>query len=55
MLDVLGVQAFGIDLRPWEWWEVTPVAIIGASGLIGIIVFVCFTRHSVYRLLNVRG
>jgi hypothetical protein len=51
--DILGIQAFTTGVSLQEWWEWTLVAIISASGLVGIIVFVWYSYHSIRKLLKV--
>jgi hypothetical protein len=53
--DVLGIQAFSTDALLQDWWEFTLVAIISASGLLGIIAFVYFSYQSIRNRLKVSG
>jgi hypothetical protein len=54
MANVLGITAFNSDAVLKEWWEWTLVAIIIASGAIGIIAFVWTSYSSIRKLLGVR-
>ncbi|KAJ4366246.1 hypothetical protein N0V83_007882 [Neocucurbitaria cava] len=45
--DILGIQAFRTGPLLQEWWEWTLVAIISASGLVGVLSFVWFSYRSI--------
>jgi hypothetical protein len=53
MVNVLGVTAFKKGAELQEWWQYTLVAIIVASGVIGIIAFVWTSYNAIRRLLTV--
>jgi hypothetical protein len=53
MAEILGIQAFSSGALVDAWWEWTLVAIIGASGLIGIIAFVWASFTSIRKFLKV--
>ncbi|KAF2868581.1 hypothetical protein BDV95DRAFT_578761 [Massariosphaeria phaeospora] len=53
MANILGISAFNTEALLNQWWEWTLVAIIAASGLIGIIAFVWESYHSLRKLLRV--
>ncbi|KAF2127910.1 glycosyltransferase family 4 protein [Dothidotthia symphoricarpi CBS 119687] len=53
MSNILGIQAFGTNLRLWEWWEDALAAVLGASGLLGIIALVYFLWHSISKHLSI--
>lgn len=52
MVNVLGITAFHTNSVLSEWWEWTLVAIICASGLIGIGAFVWTSYSAIRRLLK---
>ena len=52
--DILGVQAFETGPLLQEWWEWTLVAIISASGLVGVVAFLWYSYRSLRTLLQVR-
>ncbi|KAF2115114.1 hypothetical protein BDV96DRAFT_600247 [Lophiotrema nucula] len=52
MVHILGISAFNSDALFTEWWEWTLVAIIGASGLIGVIAFIWTSYNSIRKLLR---
>jgi hypothetical protein len=54
MAEILGITAFNTGALLKEWWEWVLVAIIGASGIIGVIAFLCASYKSIRRLLRVR-
>ena len=54
MAIVLGIQAFESENILKHWWEWVLVAIIGASGLIGVIAFLLSSYRSIRKLLRVR-
>lgn len=54
MANLLGISAFDSGAVLQHWWQWVLVAIIIASGLVGIVAF-AYTLHSaLYRLLKVR-
>ena len=52
--DILGIQAFETGPLLQEWWEWTLVAIISASGLVGVLAFLWYSYRSLRTLLKVR-
>ncbi|KAI4923754.1 uncharacterized protein J4E92_007728 [Alternaria infectoria] len=50
--DILGVQAFETGPLLQEWWEWTLVAIISASGLVGVVAFLWYSYRSLRTLLK---
>ncbi|KAF2268323.1 hypothetical protein CC78DRAFT_576332 [Lojkania enalia] len=52
MAKILGITAFSSGVLLKEWWEWTLVAIIGASGLIGVIAFLWGFFHTIRKLLR---
>lgn len=54
MAKILGISAFNSDALLKQWWEWTLVAIISASGLIGVIAFFWTIYSSFRRFLRVR-
>ena len=53
MANILGVSAFGTGITPKYWWEWTLVAIIGASGLVGLITFIWGLYKTIHKLYKV--
>ena len=53
MANVLGITAFQTDGILKEWWEWTLVAIISASGVIGVIAFVWTSYNAIRKLFGV--
>lgn len=49
------LHAFSSGIRFKQWWEWTLVALIGASGLIGILAFVWTSYNAILKLLRVRS
>ena len=54
MANVLGITAFQTDAVLKEWWEWTLVAIITASGVIGVIAFIWTSYSAIKKLFGVR-
>lgn len=54
MAEILGITAFNSGALLKEWWEWVLVAIIGVSGLIGVIAFLSASYKSIQKLLRVR-
>jgi hypothetical protein len=52
--DILGIKAFETGSILHEWWEWALVAIIIASGLVGVIAFLWYSYRSIRSLLKVR-
>jgi hypothetical protein len=52
--DILGIQAFETGSILQEWWEWALVAIISASGLVGVIAFLWYSYQTIRTLLKVR-
>jgi hypothetical protein len=52
--DILGIQAFKTDALLQEWWEWALVAIISASGFVGVLSFLWFSYRSLRRFLKVK-
>jgi hypothetical protein len=50
MANILGVSAFGNGITPKYWFEWTLVAIIGASGLVGLIAFIWGIYKAIHKL-----
>jgi hypothetical protein len=53
MAKILGISAFGTGIAPKYWWEWTLVAVIGASGLVGLISFIVGLYKAIYKLYKV--
>ena len=51
--DILGIQAFDTGSVFQEWWQWALVAIISASGLVGVVAFLWYSYRSVRTLLKV--
>lgn len=51
--DILGIQAFDTGSIFHEWWQWALVAIISASGLVGVVAFLWYSYRSVRTLLKV--
>ena len=51
--DILGIKAFSTPVILHEWWEWVLVAIISASGLVGIVSFLWFSYRSIRNLFKV--
>jgi hypothetical protein len=54
MAIVLGIEAFSSEAILKHWWEWVLVAIVAASGLTGLIVFLWGSYASIRKLLKVR-
>ncbi|KAF2471083.1 uncharacterized protein BDR25DRAFT_342843 [Lindgomyces ingoldianus] len=52
MANILGISAFSSEALLKHWWEWTLVAIIGASGLIGVITFLWGSYQSIRRVFR---
>lgn len=52
--EILGVQSFKTGVVLEKWWQWTLVAIICASGLVGVLSFLWFSYRSLRRFLKVR-
>ncbi|CAN9375743.1 unnamed protein product [Alternaria alternata] len=50
--DILGIQAFDTGSIFQEWWQWALVAIISASGLVGVVAFLWYSYRSVRTLLK---
>jgi hypothetical protein len=53
MANLLGISAFGTGITPKDWWEWTLVAIISASGLVGLISFILGLYNAIHKLYKV--
>jgi hypothetical protein len=53
MAKILGISAFGTGITPKYWWEWTLVAIIGASGLVGLISFILGLYKAIHKSYKV--
>lgn len=54
MVKVLGITAFGSGVSPHHWWEWVLVAVISASGVIGLITFLWGSYNAIRKLFRVR-
>lgn len=50
--DVLGIEAFKDGTRIRDWWDWTLIAIIAASGFVGLVALVWSTYRSLRKVLK---
>lgn len=51
--EILGIQAFHGGVALTKWWQWTLVAIIGASGVTGMLAFMWYSYVSIRILFKV--
>jgi hypothetical protein len=51
--DILGIKAFETGPVLQEWWQWALIAIISASGLVGVLSFLWYSYRSIRSLLKV--